>query len=147
MALHARELNSAEIALASIDEVDKVQFINYVKLIPSEPGRNAELAMFCKRPQEAEQILLQAKLYYRAIKMNIRLFQWDRALDLAVQQKTHIDTVLAYRQQYLERVGMTETIQKYKSLKDEVEIDWVTIKTKIRQDKEKEAVSGRPYEG
>lgn len=50
MSLHQRELNTAEIALAAIDEVDKVQFINYVKLIPSEAGRNAELALFCRKP-------------------------------------------------------------------------------------------------
>jgi intraflagellar transport protein 80 len=103
--------------------------------------------MFCKRSSEAEQILLQAKLYYRAIKMNIRLFKWERALDLAVTNKTHVDTVIAYRQQYLERVRQTEKIQKFMALKDEVEIDWVTIKTKIKQDKEKEAMGGRPYEG
>ena len=54
MSLHNRELNTAEIALAAIDEADKVQFINHVKLIPSEAGRSAELALFCKRPLEAE---------------------------------------------------------------------------------------------
>jgi len=29
-------------------------------------------------------ILLQARLYYRAIKMNIKLFRWERALDIAL---------------------------------------------------------------
>ncbi len=86
--------------------------------IPSVEGRNAELALFRRRPQEAESILLQANLAYRAIKMHIRLFNWERcglagsgggvrsrlrtcsALDIAIQHKTHIDTVLAYRQKY-----------------------------------------------
>ena len=51
-------------------------------------------------PAEAEEILLQAKprLLYRAIKMNIRLFRWTRALNLAEQYKSHVDTVLGYRQ-------------------------------------------------
>ena len=75
ISLQARELNTAEIALAAIDEIDKVQFINYVKNIPSEAGRNAELALFCRKFVEAENILLSSKLYYRAIKMNIRLFK------------------------------------------------------------------------
>ena len=74
-----------------------MQFINYVKELPSEQSRNASFALYCKRINEAEQILLQAKLFYRAIKMNIKLFRWDRALELALQHKTHVDTVLAYR--------------------------------------------------
>jgi len=146
MSLHARELNTAEIALAAIDEVDKVQFINYVKTIPSEAGRNSELALFCKRSQEAEQILLQARLYYRAIKMNIRLFKWERALDIALANKKHIDTVIGYRKRFLESSGREETLEKFKQF-GEIEIDWVAIKTKIKQEKEQEALSGRPYDG
>eukprot|EP00831_Metopus_contortus_P042803 TRINITY_DN341_c0_g2_i4.p1 TRINITY_DN341_c0_g2~~TRINITY_DN341_c0_g2_i4.p1 ORF type:complete len:191 (-),score=31.15 TRINITY_DN341_c0_g2_i4:27-599(-) len=34
MSINARELNSTEIALAAVDEVDKVQYINYVKDLP-----------------------------------------------------------------------------------------------------------------
>jgi len=146
MALHARELNTAEISLAAIDEVAKVQFINFVKTIPSEQGRSAELALFCKRPHEAEQILLQARLYYRAIKMNIRLFKWTRALEIAVTNKKHVDTVIGYRKRYLESVSREEDVEKFKQFA-ELEVDWVAIKTKIKQDKEQEAMSGRPYEG
>ena len=36
------------------------------------------MALFCRQPQEAETILLQAGLVYRAIQMNIDLFNWDR---------------------------------------------------------------------
>lgn len=42
--------------------------------------------------------VLQAGLVYRAIKANIKLFRWDRALDLAQQYKQHVETVLWYRQ-------------------------------------------------
>ena len=147
MALYARELNTAEIALAAIDEVDKIQFINYVKMIPSEAGRNAELALFSKRFLEAEQILLQAKLYYRAIKMNIKLYKWERALDIALNNKKHIDTVLGYRKKHLEKNGKEENLDKFKKYVDGgIEINWVAIKTKIKQEKEAEAMSGKPYE-
>jgi intraflagellar transport protein 80 len=147
MALYARELNTAEIALAAIDEVDKIQFINYVKMIPSEAGRNAELALFSKRLQEAEQILLQAKLYYRAIKMNIKLYKWERALDIAFANKKHVDTVLGYRKRYLEKIQREENMDKFKKLMDGgIEVNWVAIKTKIKQEKEAEAMSGKPYE-
>ena len=43
-----------------------------------------------------------ARLYYRAIKMNIKMYKWDKALDIAIAQKTHVDTVIAYRKRFLE---------------------------------------------
>ena len=46
---------------------------------------------------DAENIVLQAGLTFRAILLNIYLHQWERALDLAIKHKTHVDTVLAYR--------------------------------------------------
>ena len=33
-------------------------------------------------------------MYYRAIKMNIKLYRWDRALGLVKKFKTHADTLL-----------------------------------------------------
>lgn len=96
MSLYCRELETAEIALAAIDEVDKVQFINYIKELPSEASRNSALALYCKKINEAEQILIQAKLFYRAIKMNIKLYRWERALDIALKHKTHLDTVVGF---------------------------------------------------
>jgi intraflagellar transport protein 80 len=97
MSIYCRELNTVEIALAAIDEADKVQFINYIKELPSEPSRNAALALYCKKYVEAESILLSARLFYRAIKLNIKLYKWDRALEIAVENRTHVDTVIAYR--------------------------------------------------
>ena len=72
MAIGARELHTAEVAYAALDEIDKVQWVNYVKAIPTEEGRSAEVALFCRRRGDAENILLQAGLVYRAIKMNTR---------------------------------------------------------------------------
>lgn len=59
-------------------QADKVQYINHIKEIPTKEGRNAAMALFCRQTQEAENILLQAGLTYRAIQMNIDLFNWDR---------------------------------------------------------------------
>jgi len=36
-----------------------------------------------------------------------------RALELAVKHKTHIDTVLAYRQRYLHNFGKRETNKRF----------------------------------
>jgi len=46
MSIYCRELNTVEIALAAIDEADKVQYINYIKELPSEPSRNAALCLY-----------------------------------------------------------------------------------------------------
>lgn len=43
---------------------------------------------------------MQAGLVYRAVKLHVRLHNWQRALDLAVKHKQHLDTVLMYRQRY-----------------------------------------------
>lgn len=138
MAIFQRELNTVEIALAAIDEADKVQFINYVKELPSEPARNAALAVYQKKIPEAEQILLTARLYYRAIKLNIKLYKWDRALEIAVNNKTHVDTVIAYRKRFLQMYQREETNEKFKQFAKDIQVDWETVKTKIRADKERE---------
>lgn len=59
------------------------------------------MALYCKKYSEAEGILLSARLFYRAIKLNIKMYKWDRALAIAVDNRTHVDTVVAYRQRYL----------------------------------------------
>lgn len=59
MAMASKELNTAETAFAAIDEVDKLHFVQKVKMIPTEEGRNAELALYRRRPDEAEAILIQ----------------------------------------------------------------------------------------
>lgn len=75
--------------------------------------------------------------------MNIKLYKWERALDIAIQKQTHVDTVIAYRQRFLEQYGKEETNEKFKQYAQEIgEIDWNTIKAKIAADKEKEAASG-----
>jgi hypothetical protein len=44
--------------------------------MPSDISKNAALAIYFKKNQEAESIYIQAKLYYRAIKMNIKLYKF-----------------------------------------------------------------------
>lgn len=87
MAIFSAQLDTAEVALAAIDEVDKLQYIQSIKRIPSVEGRTAELFLFRRLPDEAERILIQAGLHYRAISLNIKLYRWDRALELALKQK------------------------------------------------------------
>ena len=63
-------------------------------------------------PDEAISILLQARppLTYRAIKFNIRLFRWEKALNIAAQcgNRSMIKVVLWYRNQFLDRLDKKE---------------------------------------
>jgi len=138
MSIANRELDTAENSLASVNELDKVQYINKINALPSDASKNAAISLFSGKIKEAETILLTAKLYYRAIKMNIKLFKWERALEIALSYKTHIDTVIAYRSTYLAQEQKKESIDKFLQMTDKIDINWDTIKEKIKKDKESE---------
>ncbi|KAK2191278.1 hypothetical protein NP493_56g04017 [Ridgeia piscesae] len=145
MAAYAKELETAEIAYAAIDEVDKVSFLQRIKDISVKDARNAEMLLFCGQAQDAEGVLLQVALVFRAIMLNIQLYNWDRALELAVKNRTHVDTVMAYRKKYLDKFDKTETHPQFLQYKDEITIDWEKIRTKMETEyqNEQERPSGR----
>ena len=87
---------------------------------------------------DAETILLQAGLTFRAILMNIHLHQWEKALDLSIKHKTHVDTVLAYRIKHLQRCDAEETIDKYNAYMKEVDVDWEKVAQKVEAEFQKE---------
>jgi intraflagellar transport protein 80 len=138
MATQARHLDTAEAAYSAIQEADKVHYIQYIRELPLKEARDAEMAVLTGNYQDAENILLQAGLTFRAILLNIYLHQWDRALDLAIKHKTHVDTVLAFRVKHLARWEKEETLPKYKQYMKEVEIDWDKIAAKIDDEYYKE---------
>lgn len=58
--------------------MDKVQYVSYIRNLPTAEKRNAELALFFHQPQQAEAIYLQAGLIFKAIQLNMSLFGWER---------------------------------------------------------------------
>ncbi len=78
MALDMNDMKTAEIGFAAIEDVDKMNFVNYIKSIPSLEGRNSAIALLKGQVKDAETLLLQGGLIYRAIKLNIRNFKWER---------------------------------------------------------------------
>ncbi|XP_007946963.1 intraflagellar transport protein 80 homolog [Orycteropus afer afer] len=138
MSVANRDMTTAEIAYAAIGEIDKVQYINSIKNLPSKESKMAHILMFSGNMQEAEIVLLQAGLVYQAIQININLYNWERALELAVKYKTHVDTVLAYRQKFLETFGKQETNKRYLQYAEGLQIDWEKIKAKIEMEITKE---------
>lgn len=59
-------------------KIDKVQYINSIKDLPSKESKMAHILMFSGNMQEAEIVLLQAGLVYQAIQININLYNWER---------------------------------------------------------------------
>lgn len=71
------------------------------------------------------------------------MYKWDRALEIAVSNKTHVDTVIAYRKRFLQMYQKEETNEKFKQFAKDIQADWETVKTKIRSDKEREAAAAQ----
>ncbi|XP_063162567.1 intraflagellar transport protein 80 homolog isoform X3 [Candoia aspera] len=132
MAVASKDMNTAEIAYASVGEIDKVQYISSIKDLPSKESRLAHILLFSGNVQDAETLLLQAGLIYQAIQVNINLYNWERALELAVKHKTHVDTVLAYRQKFLDDFSKKETNQRFLQYAEGASILWNLMLTGIK---------------
>ncbi|XP_016360970.1 intraflagellar transport protein 80 homolog [Sinocyclocheilus anshuiensis] len=133
LAMANRELSTAEVAYAAIGEIDKVQYINFIKDLPSRDSCLAHMLLFSGHVQEAEATLLQANLNYHAIQIHISLYNWDRC-EPAVKYKTHVDTVLAHRQKFLQDFGKQETNKRFLQYSEGVEVDWEKIQAKIEME-------------
>lgn len=120
MATAYKELNTAEVAYAAINEVDKVQYIHYIKEIPIKEARMAEMALMGGHISDAESILLQSGLHFRAIMLNLTTYNFERALQLAIKHRTHVDTVIAFRQRYLARFNKNETSKVFQQYEKQV---------------------------
>lgn len=84
---------------------------------------------------------------HRAVKLNIRTFNWSRALQLAVQYNQHIDTVLAYRTRFLEAMQIAEADPEYLRVGASVTVDWAGVQAREEQEQEQERARGQPYVG
>lgn len=60
-AVSAGEVDTAEVAFAGCEEVDKLQYMLYIKQLPTREARLAELALYRHNALEAEAILLQVR--------------------------------------------------------------------------------------
>ena len=71
------------------------------------------MTLFNGNARDAQLNLAQNGHIFRAIMTYLSMFQFDKALDLAVKNKAHIDTVLGYRQKYLEKTGRKENDSRF----------------------------------
>ncbi|XP_076064271.1 intraflagellar transport protein Oseg5 [Oratosquilla oratoria] len=138
MAIYAKDLATAEVAYAAINQAEKVQYIQYIKEVPLREVRNAEMAVLAGHVLDAEGIYLHAGLHFRAIMLNLSTYNFERALELAVKYRTHVDTVIAYRQRYLGRFQKKETNEQFIKYGKQVDTTWEKIQEKIEIEYQKE---------
>ena len=143
MAVAGKELHTAEVAYAAISQVDKLLYMCHIKEMPTVEAREAELLLFRRRQAEAVQLLINGGWVYRAIKMCIRLFQWEKAYEIARKHATHVDTVLYYRQKHLAQIGKPESIDTLIELANQLgAIDEEAVRAKIEAEKTREKERG-----
>jgi len=132
LASYHKNLDTAEIAYASLGLADKVDYIRNSRDIPVKRAQEAELSLLAGNLVDGEGILLQAGLIFRAIMLNIELYRWDRAMELAIKHKTHVDTVVGYRTRYLKSIGGTEDKKLFAAfIAKGMNTDWDAIQAKI----------------
>ncbi|XP_058808813.1 intraflagellar transport protein 80 homolog isoform X2 [Phymastichus coffea] len=135
MAIDGRQLNIAEEACAAVARFDKVDYIRYIKVsgspfyrspfaiersrpavaqeMPNETERLAEMALLAGDLLGAEGILLQSAMIAEAIRMNLQMYNWSRALELALKHKKLLAEVLDARKRYLETLEKREVNRSF----------------------------------
>ena len=73
--------------------------------------------------------------------MNIRLYRWNRAMEIAEKNRNHIDTVLAYRRKYLDQFGIEERDSKFLQYVNQ-ETDWDAVDNEESRENEEERLRG-----
>jgi intraflagellar transport protein 80 len=136
-ALRMRDLSTLQTALTALTDIPKLDLIHKISGFDKD-RQTAELQLLSRRPEEAVTSLLGARRVFRAVKTLMKLHRWEAALDLAIQQQSHVDTVLAYRQRWLEEADEKENNAKFSEMNEKVGFDWSQVKSKVKAEKEKE---------
>jgi intraflagellar transport protein 80 len=103
--------NKIEIACTCYVNLKRVAHVEYLRTLLNKTGeeRAAGLSVFRGQFSEGEQILLNCGKVFEAIKMCCDVFRFERALEISLKFKTHVDSVLYLRKKYLEYANRIET--------------------------------------
>lgn len=123
--LENRDTSTAEVALAALDLIDRVQFLS--KLNSEESAENQQYLFFCLngKLEECEKFLLNRKKPVVLVKTLLKQFEFQRALEIAQATKSKdssmdwlVDLALHSRKKYLEEGGFKEEfLDAFKSTK------------------------------
>jgi intraflagellar transport protein 80 len=134
-AVQAGDIDSAQEAYAALSLIDRVMFLAKVKKLKSPAAQNAMIAVLQGRVNEAEDILIQGGCIFRAVKMNISLGRWERALAVAKRSNKFLEVVAAYRTKFIKDMGIEETNQEFVKLG---QVEMSKVAALVKQEKEQE---------
>lgn len=147
VALVNKDLDLCEVCYTEIDRVDKVNYIQKIKGMKDPSARSAEIALLSGNIKEAENILLQSGFIVRAVLLNLELFQWTRAMEVAkeaeknTKDKTLVKLVLSFRKRFLESFNKKEQLKSFIQAADELGED-----EEIEEWKKFDGITRNPYE-
>ena len=130
------EIQVSEIAYSALHAIDKVEFWKKIGAFIGCDIKSAVLSLLQQKNTQAEATFLKCGEIFKAIEMNIKTFNWDRALSLAIKHQTHIDTCIAYRTKFIKSLSIEEDRKKFQQFSD-IEIDWRKIHFKLLNEYEK----------
>lgn len=103
------QLEISEEAYSSALQIDKVDYMKYVKKLSENEQMAENVVMNGARIEEAETILLHNRKISEAIQFCLRLHRWNKALEIAEKHSKDIDLVLQERVKYMQALNRDET--------------------------------------
>ena len=109
------QLEISEEAFSSALQIDKVDYMHYIKeLDEASSEQMAESAILNGgRIIEAELILINNNKISNAIRLALRFYRFDRAIEIAEKHKQDIELVVKERKKFMEALRKEETNPKF----------------------------------
>jgi intraflagellar transport protein 80 len=130
-ALDKKDTNTVELCLAQLECIEKVQFFSELNSHEDKDIAQTKLLSLLNRFEECEKMFVAKKQYLKAVQMHVKMFDFQKALDIAKTAKTVskgqdwlVDYVIWKRRAYLEEVTQeTETDPVFKGLNPSKPLD------------------------
>lgn len=113
--LENRDTSAAEVALAALSQIDKVQFLSKLNAEESPEIQQYLFFMLNGKTEECEKFLLSRKKPVLLVKTLLKQFEFQRALEIAQSIKAKdpsldwlVDLTIHRRKKYLEDIGFKE---------------------------------------
>ncbi|KAF1745710.1 hypothetical protein GCK72_022157 [Caenorhabditis remanei] len=137
LAVIHKNMIAMEISYAALEDDEKVSLINEIKDKSDKEIRQAMQVVLTGKLGDADVMLERNGHGFRSLMLNIQMFKWKRALELATKNKQWLEIVMGYRERYLKNCGQKETDPQFLKHQAEVEIDWVHIRELIAAERTK----------
>ncbi|VVC31811.1 WD40/YVTN repeat-like-containing domain,WD40 repeat,WD40-repeat-containing domain [Cinara cedri] len=117
-AVLAKQLDTAEECFLAIGQNERATFIQHIKTLSDKTVQESSLALLTGNTSEAESILLRNGYTFKAVMFNVQIYNWKRALELALKHKKYLQIVIYERRNYLEFYKKQETSDRFLKYSD-----------------------------